>query len=134
MTAQNQNQNVAQILDQSTTTTPQLQRERKPNPAWSADLMARCAAFAAALCKSAIGAQPGRKPFAVYLKRDTGKPNLPNRESAEAVIGCTVYHLRQMKSPAIVLQAVQLPEDGYGVFARKAGSKRRRTYAADAAF
>ena len=128
------NQNVIATLDQSAQDTPTVRRERTPNKAWSADLMARCKAFAEALCKSAVGAQPGKKPFAVYLKRDTGKPNLPNRESADAVIGCTVYHLRNMKSPAIVLQAVQLPEEGYGVFARKPNVKRRRSCAADASF
>jgi hypothetical protein len=127
-------QNVLGILAQDATTTPTIHRERKANKAWSADLMARCKAFAEALAKSVVGAQPGKKPFAVYLKRDTGKPNLPNRESADAIIGCTIYHLRAMKSPAIVLQAVQLPEDGFGVFARKPNQKRRRQYAADASF
>ena len=130
----NQNQNVAAILDQSAQDTPIIKRERTPNKAWSADLMARCKAFAEALAKSAVGAQPGKKPFAVYLKRDTGKPNLPNRESADAIIGCTVFHLCKMQAPAIVLYAVQLPEEGYGVFARKPNKKRRCQYAADASF
>lgn len=134
MTNKIQNTEALALLDQSNVDTPTIHRERTPNKAWSADLMARCKAFAEALCKSAVGAQPGKKPFAVYLKRDTGKPNLPNRESADAIIGCTIYHLRAMKSPAIVLQAVQLPEDGFGVFARKPNQKRRRTYAADASF
>lgn len=127
-------QDVAQLLDQAAQDAPTITRERKPNATWSADLMARCATFAAALCKSAVGAQPGRKPFAVYLKRDTGKPNLPQRSDAEAIIGCTVYHLRQRGEKSIVLQAVQLPEEGYGVFARKAGSKRRKVYASDVTF
>ena len=102
--------------------------------------MARCAAFAAALCKSAVGAQPGRKPFAVYLNRTTGKPaildnaNTTAAASASAIIGCTTYHLRKMGASGIVLQAVQLPEEGYGVFARKAGSKRRKVYASDVTF
>lgn len=129
-----QNQNVAQLLSQDGPDAIKVQKSKAPNKAWSADLMARCKAFAEALSKSVIGAQPGKKPFAVYLKRDTGKPNLPNRESADAIIGCTIYHLRAMKSPAIVLQAVQLPEDGFGVFARKPNQKRRRQYAADASF
>jgi len=134
MSDKNKTHEVAQLLDQTAQNAPTIHRERKPNAAWSADLMARCAAFASALCKSAVGAQPGRKPFAVYLSRSTGKPNLPNRESADAVIGCTVYHLRQNKASGIVLQAVQLPEEGYGVFARKAGSKRRKVYASDVTF
>ena len=134
MSDKNKTQDVAQLLDQTNQDAPTIHRERKPNAAWSADLMARCAAFANALCKSAVGAQPGKKPFAVYLSRATGKPNLPNRESAEAIIGCTVYHLRKSNATGIVLQAVQLPEDGYGVFARKAGSKRRKVYASDVTF
>jgi len=134
MSDKNKTQDVAQLLDQTNQDAPTIHRERKPNDAWSADLMARCAAFANALCKSAVGAQPGRKPFAVYLSRSTGKPNLPNRESAEAIIGCTIYHLRKSNASGIVLQAVQLPEEGYGVFARKAGSKRRKVYATDVTF
>ena len=130
----NQNQNVLGILAQDESNTIKVSKSKTPNKAWGPEMMARCKAFAEALSKSVVGAQPGRKPFAVYLKRDTGKPNLPNRESADAIIGCTVYHLRAMKSPAIVLQTVQLPEDGFGVFARKPNVKRRRTYAADASF
>lgn len=126
---------VCAILDQTTQAAPTIIRERKPNAAWSADLMARCQAFAIALCKSAAGAQPGSEPFAVYLSRSTGKPNLPNRESADAIIGCTMYHLRRERTTkGIVLQAVQLPEEGFGVFARKAGRKRRKVYASDVTF
>ena len=134
MSNKNKTQEVAQLLDQSADNAVSVQRERKPNKAWSADLMARCKAFAEALAKSAVGAQPGKKPFAVYLSRSTGKPHLPNQESADAIIGCTIFHLRKLGASGIVLQSMQLPENGYGVFARKAGSKRRRTYATDVTF
>lgn len=128
------NQNVLGILAQDDTNTIKTTKTKAPNKAWGPEMMARCKAFAEALAKSVVGAQPGKKPFAVYLKRDTGKPNLPLRSDAEAIIGCTIYHLRAMKSPAIVLQAVQLPEEGFGVFARKPNQKCRRQYAADASF
>jgi hypothetical protein len=99
-----------------------------PN-AWAAKMIARCEEFAKAAAKHGLSANPSRAPFIRYTKAADGSPLFTGdtaQMDAQNVALCTVKHLRRMRIAYLRVEAKQLPNGAYGVFAFRTGTKARK--------